>query len=70
MRSGSWAQIREQTPVTLAELQEYMRQRVPSGMAGRYFQALHPDSSKESSEERQQRIEEGADGLIEWTPTI
>lgn len=57
----------EQTSVTLAELQEHMRQRVPSGMAGRYFQALHPDSPKESSrEERQQRIEEGADGLIEW----
>ena len=57
----------EQTSVTLADLQEHMRQRVPSGMAGRYFQALHPDSPKESSrEERQQRIEEGADGLIEW----
>ncbi len=56
----------EQTSVALADLQEHMRQRVPSGMAGRYFQALHPDSSKESSEERQQRIEEGADGLIEW----
>jgi hypothetical protein len=57
----------EQTSATLAELQEHMRQRVPSGMAGRYFQAVHPDSSKESSrEERQQRIEEGADGLIEW----
>jgi hypothetical protein len=56
----------EQTSVTLAELQDHMRQRVPSGMAGRYFQALHPDSPKESSEERQHRIEEGADGLVEW----
>ena len=44
-----------------------MRQRVPSGMAGRYFQALNPDSPRESSrEERQQRIEDGADGLIQW----
>jgi ParB-like chromosome segregation protein Spo0J len=57
----------EQTSVRLADLQDHMRQRVPSGMAGRYFQALHPDSPKESTrEERQQRIEDGADGLIEW----